>query len=233
MSKPFLKDPNFWQRLAWGALVALLAGIGTLIFVILMNLGLDLVWGWLEPSDMATFSGNWLVVVIMTAAGLIVGLIHHFTNAGEANVFQALQKGRLDPKPVPASLLVSLVSLIGGFSVGPEVPSGMLAGGLGTWISERRKLPDDLRESNVLSGVVSAYGGLFTSPFAFVIMRLELAHRQSPAYFAIIVIATVAASHRFFHLLCRLRRGIRRIATFVRPARLHPGTLASGGSPCS
>jgi H+/Cl- antiporter ClcA len=197
MPKPFLKDPIFWQKLAWGVLVALLAGLGTLIFVILMNLGLGLVWGWLDMAEVEAFSGTWQIVAIMTAAGLIVGLLHHFTKAEEVNVFQAVQKGYLDPKPVPASLLVSLVSLIGGFSVGPEVPSGMLAGGLGTWLSERRKMSDEFRETNVLSGVVSAYGGLFTSPFAFVLMRLELAHMQSPAYFGIIVIATVAATLGF------------------------------------
>jgi H+/Cl- antiporter ClcA len=197
MSKPFLRDPIFWQRLAWGVLIALLAAVGTLVFVILMNLGLGLVWGWLELSEMEVFSGTWPIVVIMTAAGLIVGLLHRFTKAKEVNVFQAVQKGYLDPKTVPASLLVSLVSLVGGFSVGPEVPSGMFAGGLGTWISERRKMSDDLRETNVLSGVVSAYGGLFTSPFAFVLMRLELGHLQTPAYFAIITIAAVAAAIGF------------------------------------
>jgi len=197
MSKPFLRDPNFWQRLAWGVLIAALAAVGTLVFVILMNLGLGLVWDWLDKSEVEAFSGTWQIVAIMTAAGLIVGLIHRFTKAKEVNVFQAVQKGRLDPKTVPASLLVSLVSLIGGFSVGPEVPSGMFAGGLGTWLSEKRKLSDEFRESNVLSGVVSAYGGLFTSPFAFVLMRLELGHLQTPAYFAIIAIATVAATIGF------------------------------------
>lgn len=197
MAKPFLRDPIFWQRLAWGVPIAVLAGIGTLIFVILMNLGLNLVWSWLDLSDAKPFSGNWQVAAIMTAAGLIVGLIHHFTDADEANVFQAIQERRLDPKPVPASLLISLVSLIGGFSVGPEVPSGMLAGGLATWFSERRKLSDELRESNVLSGVVSAYGGLFTSPFAFVMMRLELPHMQTPFYFGIIAVAAVAATIGF------------------------------------
>ena len=197
MPEPFLKDSIFWQKLAWGALVALLAAVGTLVFVILMNLGLGLVWDWLDKSEVEAFSGTWQIVAIMTAAGLIVGLIHHFTKAEEVNVFQAVQKGRLEPKTVPASLLVSLVSLIGGFSVGPEVPSGMLAGGLGTWLSEKRKLSEDLRETNVLSGVVSAYGGLFTSPFAFVLMRLELGHLQTPAYFAIITIAAVAAAIGF------------------------------------
>ena len=197
MNSAFAKDRSFWVKLGWGVVMAMLAGLGTLIFVLLMNQGLSLVWDWLDLSDMEPFSGTWQILVIMTAAGLIVGLLHHFTNAEEVNVFLAIQKGRLDPKSVPASLLVSLVSLIGGFSVGPEVPSGMLAGGLSTWLSERRKMSDELRESNVLSGVVSAYGGLFTSPFAFVMMRLELAHKQTPAYFGVIAIATVAATVGF------------------------------------
>lgn len=77
------------------------------------------------------------------------------------------------------------------------MPSGILAGGLGTWLSERHKMSDEMRESNVLSGVVSAYGGLFTSPFAFVVMRLELGHMQTPAYFGVITIATVAATIGF------------------------------------
>jgi H+/Cl- antiporter ClcA len=177
--------------------VALLAGLGTLIFVVVMNIGLNLVWSWLTQEDMLPFSGTWQIPLIMTTVGLIVGLLYHFTNAEEVNVFQAVQKGYLNPKPVPAALLVSLISLIGGFSVGPEVPSGMLAGGLGTWLSERRKLSDEIRKSNVLSGVVSAYGGVFTSPFAFVVMRLELPHMQTPAYFAVITIATIAATIGF------------------------------------
>jgi H+/Cl- antiporter ClcA len=146
---------------------------------------------------MEAFSGTWPILVIMTAGGLIVGVIHHLTDAEEVNVFQAVQDGYLDPKPVPAALLVSLVSLASGFSVGPEVPSGMWAGGFATWLSDRREMTDELRESNVLSGVVSAYGGLFTSPFAFVLMRLELAHKQTPIYFRTIVVATVAATIGF------------------------------------
>lgn len=193
----FARDPAFWVRLGWGALVALISAVGTLIFVIVMNLGLSLVWGWLDLSEMEAFSGTWPIVVILTTAGLVVGLIHHFTNAEEANVFESIQTGYLDPKPVPASLLVSLISLIGGFSVGPEVPSGMWAGGFATWFSDRRKMPDDLRASNVSSGVVSAYGGLFTSPLSFVIMRLELAHKQTPLFFGTIVIATIAATVGF------------------------------------
>ena len=193
MEKSFARNPQYWQKFGWGIIMALLGALGTLAFAILMTLGLGLVWSWLDPNDVQAFSGNWQIVAIMTAAGLIVGLIHHFTHAEEANVFRAVIEGRLEPKGIPAALLVSLVSLAGGFSLGPEVPSGMLAGGLATWISEKRKMSEEFRDSNVKSGVVSAYGGLFTSPISFVLMLLELPHKQSPAYFGVLAIASVAS----------------------------------------
>jgi H+/Cl- antiporter ClcA len=178
--------------------MALLSTLGTLLFVIAMSLGLNLLWfSWLDRGDVAPFSGTWKIVAIMTVAGLIVGLIHHFTHAEEANVFLAVSKGRLEPKGVPAALLVSLTSLVGGFSLGPEVPSGMLAGGLATWISEKRKMSDESTASNVRSGVVAAYGGLFTSPISFVLMLLELPHKQAPVYFGTLAIASAAAALGF------------------------------------
>jgi H+/Cl- antiporter ClcA len=38
-----------------------------------------------------------------------------------------------------------------------------MGGGLGTWISERRKVGDDLRGTNTLSGIGAAFGGLLSS----------------------------------------------------------------------
>ena len=193
MQELFARNPQYWRQLGWGAIMALLGVLGTLAFAILMTLGLGLMWSWLDPNDVQAFSGNWKIVAILTGAGLIVGLIHHFTNAEEANVFLSVIKGRLEPKGVPAVLLVSLISLAGGFSLGPEVPSGMLAGGLATWISEKRKMSAEFRDSNVKSGIVSAYSGLFTSPISFVLMLLELPHKQSPLYFGVLAIAAVAS----------------------------------------
>ena len=50
-------------------------------------------------------------------------------------------------------------------AVGPEAPTGMLGGGLANWISEKRKLPKETQKTNVMAGVLGAYGELFTSPF--------------------------------------------------------------------
>ncbi|MGW8226867.1 MAG: chloride channel protein [Anaerolineales bacterium] len=192
MSENFnIRSREFWKRLGWGVLVGLLSAMGAFIFIGLMNLGINLVWP--NPPSWEPFSGSWMIVLIMTVAGFLVGLIHQFTPAGQLDVFDAVVEGRLEPKPVPASLLASLVSLIGGFSLGPEVPTGMLAAGFGTWISDRRKLDDETTKTNVLSGISGAYAGLFSSAFAMLMMLLESAHIQNIAYYGTLFIAGLAA----------------------------------------
>ncbi|MFN2199315.1 MAG: chloride channel protein, partial [Anaerolineales bacterium] len=178
MSENFdLKSKQYLQSLAWGLLAGLISAVGAFIFLGLMNLGTALIWP--DPPSWEPFSGSWTIVAIMTVAGFVVGVIHHFTPAAQLDVFEAVDKGRMDPKPVPSSLLVSLISLVSGFSLGPEVPSGMLASGLGTWLSDRQKLDEDTTRTNVLASVSAAYAGLFSSPFALLVMMLESGHVQS------------------------------------------------------
>jgi H+/Cl- antiporter ClcA len=191
MPSAFARNRSFWVQLGWGALVGLLSALGTLFFVVLMNWGISLVWP--QTPGPEPFSGSVRILVIMTVSGLVVGLIHRFLRAEMMDEFGAMVKGRLEYGPVPSTLLVALVSLIGGFSVGPEVPTGLLGGGLGSWLSARRKLGADLERSNVYSGILGAWGGLFTSPFATVLMPLELAHSQTPAYYGMLIVAAAAA----------------------------------------
>ena len=190
MLKTFARNRSFWVILGWGLFVSLLSGLGALLFVVLMNLGISLVWP--EEPGPLPFSGSVRILAITTAAGLIVGLIHHFLEAQEIEAFGAIVEGNLDPRPIPGSMLVALTSLIGGFSLGPEVPTGMLAGGLATWLSDRRKVTSEIKRTNVLSGIVGAWGGLFTSPFAVLLMPLELPHQQSPIFYSTITIAAIA-----------------------------------------
>jgi H+/Cl- antiporter ClcA len=196
-----LRSGQYWRRLGWGLVTGLLSAIGAFIFIALVNLGQSLIWP--EITDWTPFSGPWTMVAIMTVVGLLVGLIHHFTSAAQMDVFDAVDEGRMDPKPVPASLLASLLSLIGGFSLGPEVPSGMLAAGLGTWISERRKMDAEGVRTNVISGVSAAYAGLFSSPFV-VLLLLESAHVQSILYYGTLLIAGLSAAVGFglFYFMC-------------------------------
>jgi H+/Cl- antiporter ClcA len=181
----------FWTSFGWGLLVGGLGAIATLTFISVMNWGTSLLWH--DHSSIYPFTGSWLTVVIMTTAGFLVGLIHHFTNAEIVPFAKAIVAGHLNPKVVPAALLVSIISLVGGFSLGPEVPCGMLAGGLASWVSERFKLGKDLERSNVLSSMMGSFGGLFTAPFAFLLLPLELPHRQKQSYYGTLLVAGASA----------------------------------------
>ncbi len=111
-----------------------------------MNLEISLVWP--EAPSPEPFSGSVRILVIMTVAGLIVGLLHHFVEAEEVNVFGAIVRGRLDPRPVPGAILVALTLLIGGF---PRTQGAYryVSRGLVTWLSEQRKLATEIQRSNV------------------------------------------------------------------------------------
>jgi H+/Cl- antiporter ClcA len=196
-----LRSKEYWNRLAWGALLGLLSAIGAFIFIFLMNLGQRI----FLPSltNWTLFSGPWWLIVLMTLAGFIIGLIHRFTPAKQMDVFNAVKEGDIDSKPVPSSLLISLISLVTGFSLGPEVPTGMLAGGLGKWISKRRNMNAEKQKINIVSGISGAYAGLFSSPVVVLLMLLESEHKQSPSYYGLLLIAGVAATigFAFFYAL--------------------------------
>jgi H+/Cl- antiporter ClcA len=178
--------------MGWGLFLGFLSAIGAFVFILIMNLGQGLVFTNLA-ENWTLFSGPWWLICVMTVTGFLVGLIHHFTPARQMNAFDAVDKGYLDPKPVPSSLLASLVSLIGGFSLGPEVPTGMLAAGLGSWVSKRQNMDSETTRTNVLSSVSGAYAGLFSSPFAVILMLLESKHFQNVTYYGTLLITTLAA----------------------------------------
>ena len=196
-----LRSKEYWSNLGWGVLLGLLSAIGAFIFIFLMDWGQRIFLPGL--TNWTLFSGPWWIVVVMTVAGFLVGVIHRLSSAKQMNAFDAVKDGYMDSKPVPSSLLVSLVSIITGFSLGPEVPTGMLAAGLGNWISKRRNMNAKKTKVNVLSSISGAYAGLFSSPVVALLMLLESDHKQSASYYGTLLIAGLAATigFAFFYTL--------------------------------
>jgi H+/Cl- antiporter ClcA len=187
-----LRSRDYWKKMGWGLLLGLIGAISALIFVTIVTLGQSLFLPYIV-TDWTLFSGQYWIVILMTMVGLLVGIIHRYTSAQEMDVFAALSKGNLDPKPIPSSIVASLLSLIGGFSLGPEIPTGMLSGGIASWISQKRKMNPEITKTNFMSSVSGALGGLFTSPLAMILIMLETEHRQSVIYYGTILIAGLAA----------------------------------------
>ncbi len=190
-----LRSRDYWKRMGWGLSLGLLSAIGAFILIFLMTLGQSIILP--KLTDWTPFTGPWWIIAVMTGAGLLVGLIHRYTTAQQMDVFKAVKDGYLDPKPVPSTILISLISLITGFCIGPEVPTGMIAAGLGSWVSKLRGMNSDETRINVLGGISGAFAGLFSSPVVVLLMLLESDHKQSVNYYGTLLIAGLAATIGF------------------------------------
>jgi H+/Cl- antiporter ClcA len=72
-----------------------------------------------------------------------------------------------------------------------------MGGGLGTWVSERQKLSEDVRATNVLSGMAAAYAGLLASPLLATIFLLEVAREKARRFADALVACLLSASVAF------------------------------------
>ncbi|MDH3704579.1 MAG: chloride channel protein [Acidimicrobiia bacterium] len=157
--------------------VAVLVGAAgaavALAFVALVAAGQSVLWP--DPLDPSAFSGSIRIPIVLTAGGLIVGVIHTLSpSAQEENVFVALATGRIDATAVPGGVAIAAVTLIAGFSLGPEVPTGMAAAGVAAFAVSRRLVRQRDADVAMSAAISGAWGGLFTAPFTALLLNIEL-----------------------------------------------------------
>jgi H+/Cl- antiporter ClcA len=176
------RSPGFWVIVRYAIVFGVVLAFAGLAFLGLVKGGTDL-WFTL-PEDPGWLDGSLWWVAVTASAGVIVGVLRRFFHVPIklAGTVKEIKDERVEPSTVPAAVAVSLVSLAGGASLGPEDALGKLGGGLGTWVSERQKLSEDLRETNTLSGMSAAYGGLLSSPILASILTLEIARPRGARF---------------------------------------------------
>ena len=182
------RSPGFWVIVRYAILFGVVLAFAALAFLGLVKGGTDL-WFTL-PKDPGWLDGSLWWVAVTAGAGLLVGVLRRVFRVPLKlpGTVEELKDQRVEPSTVPGGVAVSLVSLVGGASLGPEDALGRMGGGLGTWVSERRKLSEDVRATNTLSGMAAAYGGLLSSPILASILTLEIA-RPKAARFADTLVA--------------------------------------------
>jgi H+/Cl- antiporter ClcA len=148
----------------YAALFGVVLAFAALAFLGLLEGGTKL-WFTL-PKDPGWFDGSLWWVAVTGGAGVLVGMLRGVLRvpAKLPGTLKEIKEQRVDPATAPAAVVVSLVSLVGGASLGPEDALGKMGGGLGTWASERRQLSEDAQATNTLSGMSAAFGGLLASP---------------------------------------------------------------------
>jgi H+/Cl- antiporter ClcA len=172
---PLTKSPGFWKIIGSAALFGIALSFGALAFLGLLKGGGK--WFTL-PKNPGWFDGKLWWVAVTVGAGALVGVLRHVLRV-PAKIPGTVAEIK-DPLGVKLATIlpyiaVSLVSLAGGASLGPEGALGKMGGGLGTWVSERQKDSDDVRATNALSGMSAAYGGLLASPIMATILIVEVA----------------------------------------------------------
>ena len=189
------RSPGFWRIVGYAVLFGLVLAVAALAFLGLLKGGVK----WLTlPKNPDWFSGSVWWVAVTAAAGVLVGVLRRVLRVPEnlAGTIQELKDERVEPSTVLKAVAVSLVSLVGGASLGPEAALGKLGGGFGTWVSERRKLDESTSATNTLSGMSASYGGLLSSPILATSLTIELARpkrgRLGDTMIAALLSSTVA-----------------------------------------
>ena len=183
--------------MGYAALFGVVLAFVALAFLGLVKGGTDL---WFDlPEDPGWFNGSLWWVGVTAGAGLLVGVLRRVFRVPVklAGTVKELKDQRVEPSTVPGAVAVSLVSLAGGASLGPEDALGKMGGGLGTWVSERQKLSEPMRETNTLTGMSAAYGGLLSSPILASVLTLEIARPKAARFADTLVGGLLAASVAF------------------------------------
>ena len=170
---PITQKREFWVLIGYAVVLGVFGAFAGLIFVGAIKGG----GKWYDDSHPGWFGGHWWWIAVTAAAGVAVGLLRRLTRLPweTPGLFDDLQTGHVDTKLVPGIAAVSLVSLIGGASLGPEKALGTMGGGAGSWIAQRRALGTEDSQVNTMAGFAGAYGGLFSSTVIVVMLILEIA----------------------------------------------------------
>jgi len=194
---PLVRSPGFWVIIRYAALFGVVLAFAGLAFLGLVKGGTKL-WFTL-PKDPGWLDGSLWWVAVTAGAGVLVGVLRRVLRVPVKlpGTFKEIKEQRVEPATAPAAVVVSLVSLAGGASLGPEDALGKMGGGLGTWVSERQELSEDERATNTLSGMSAAYGGLLASPVLAAILVLEVARLKAQRFADTLVASLLSSSVAF------------------------------------
>jgi H+/Cl- antiporter ClcA len=169
----FARDAGFWHRMGRAVVIGTLAGLATMLFTQVVRIGTDLVWP--EDIDYGWLGGEWWWLVILGGTGIIVGIMRYFLPVDELNgSLTIIQESRVDRSTALPAIAISIVSLIGGASLGP-FDGGVRSGAMiGDWYSSIRGLPEREREVSTLSGISASLGGLLTAPVLATLLTTEM-----------------------------------------------------------
>lgn len=169
----FARDPAFWRTMGRAAIIGVLAGVVALAFILIVKFGTDLIWP--EEIDYGWLGGEWWWVAVLGGTGLIVGIMRLLLPVdGLSGSLAIIQESSVDRSTALPAIAISIVSLVGGASLGP-FDGGVRSGAMvGLWYSRLRGLSDRETQINTTSGINGSLGALLTAPVLATLLATEL-----------------------------------------------------------
>jgi H+/Cl- antiporter ClcA len=190
-----LRTQTYIALLLAAAGIAVALALATLAFLG-AYLGLhDLVWETL-PDELGIDPHPWYALLVTTLGGLAVGLLLVVVpGGGGPGPADGHGLGMEAAPPIDAAgmVVVSLVSLTAGASLGPEAALISIAIAVGTILS-RRARKAELGRVFGMSGVGSVLSGLFGSPLAPSVAVLEVTHLTGRNLYVFLLPVLVASA---------------------------------------
>lgn len=155
------------------AIIGVLAGVVALAFILIVKFGTDLIWP--EEIDYGWLGGEWWWVAVLGGTGLIVGIMRLLLPVdGLSGSLAIIQESSVDRSTALPAIAISIVSLVGGASLGP-FDGGVRSGAMvGLWYSRLRGLSDRETQINTTSGINGSLGALLTAPVLATLLATEL-----------------------------------------------------------
>ncbi|MEE1738120.1 ion channel protein [Streptomyces sp. BE147] len=183
---PVSPAPTPARRLLPVVLPALVVGVVSALVLLGVSLAAerlqDVLWETLPDAlGVGRYSSLWMIVML-TATGLAVGLVVHTVHGhgGPDPATTGLVDAPMKPGVVPGLLLVTMLALAGGVSLGPENPITAANIALAFWLG-RRAAPGAPAELWVSLAAAGTIGALFGTPVAAALILSEaLASRGDP-----------------------------------------------------
>jgi len=189
-----LRTRTYLGLLGAVSLIAVAIALATLAFLGAYGALHDLFWEEL-PDALGVDPHPWYAIAVTTLGGLAVGLLlvvvpgHGGPGPAEGH---GVGGDPVSPRHTVGLVLVSLVSLTAGASLGPEAALLAVALALGTWLADRARRVE-LGKLFGMSGVGSLLAGLMGSPLAPAVLTLEVTHLTGLNLYVFLVPVLVAS----------------------------------------
>src|SRR6056297_2988854 len=199
------KGPSQFQFWLIALLIGIAAGLAATVFRMAITALQTSVYGTPSVASIHSYAEGlpwWMLLLIPTLGGMVVGLlVHFFTPEGRvrsvADVIEgaALNDGRVEKKAGFASAICSWITLSTGGSTGREGPVVHIAAMISSWVSNTIRADGVTGRDLLGCAVAAAVSASFNAPIAGALFALEVILRHFAVHaFAPIVVASAAGT---------------------------------------